>query len=186
MHSPNNFEIIDQRQMDELKAHVTFYRHLKTGAEILSVENDDTNKVFGIALRTPAHDSTGVAHILEHTVLCGSKKYPVKDPFQELMKGSVYTFLNAMTYSDKTVYPVASENLQDFYNLMDIQRDEGRLFLTRRERLPRTLPRAHPRRQRRPGLRRTPLRHPLAHPPGTGRLPRRLLSSVQQPHLFLR
>lgn len=123
MNQHTSFDIVDHRKIDEIQSEVTLYRHRKTGAEILSVTNDDTNKVFGIALRTPAHDSTGVAHILEHTVLCGSKKYPVKDPFNELMKGSVYTFLNAMTYSDKTIYPVASENLQDFYNLMDVYID---------------------------------------------------------------
>jgi len=132
MSQHKNFETLRREKIDELQAEVTLYRHRKTGAEVLSVANDDTNKVFGIALRTPARDNTGVAHILEHTVLCGSKKYPVKDPFQELMKGSVYTFLNAMTYSDKTVYPVASENLQDFYNLMDIYIDA--VFFPRLER----------------------------------------------------
>jgi Zn-dependent M16 (insulinase) family peptidase len=99
------------------------YRHKATGAEVLSLQNKDENKVFGIAFRTPPTDSTGVAHILEHSVLCGSRKYPVKEPFVELMKSSLQTFLNAMTYPDKTVYPVASQNLQDFYNLVDVYLD---------------------------------------------------------------
>src|SRR6202011_2497595 len=94
--------------------------HRKTGAELLSVINRDENKVFGVTFRTPPEDSTGVAHILEHSVLCGTRKYPVKDPFAELAKCSLSTFLNAMTYPDKTIYPTASTNLQDFYNLIDV------------------------------------------------------------------
>ncbi len=82
-----------------------------------------TIKTFSISFRTPPKDSTGVAHILEHSVLCGSEKYPVKDPFIELAKGSLNTFLNAMTFSDKTMYPVASVNEQDFHNLMDVYLD---------------------------------------------------------------
>ena len=85
--------------------------------------NDDDNKVFGVTFRTPPRDSTGVAHILEHAVLCSSRKYPVKEPFVELMKGSLNTFLNAMTFPDKTCYPVASQNLRDFYNLIDVYLD---------------------------------------------------------------
>ena len=85
--------------------------------------NDDENKCFGISFRTPVSDSTGVPHILEHSVLCGSQKYPVKEPFVELIKGSLQTFLNAMTWPDRTAYPVASCNLQDFYNLVDIYLD---------------------------------------------------------------
>jgi hypothetical protein len=107
----------------ELNADVRLYRHVKTGAELLSVENEDENKVFGITFRTPPADSTGVPHIMEHAVLNGSRKYPVKEPFVELMKGSLNTFLNAMTFSDKTSYPVASQNLQDFYNLIDVYLD---------------------------------------------------------------
>ncbi|HTM77056.1 MAG TPA: insulinase family protein, partial [Devosia sp.] len=99
------------------------YRHKKTGAEVLSLVNDDENKVFGITFKTPPTDSTGIAHILEHSVLCGSRKYPVKKPFVELIKGSLNTFLNAMTFPDKTAYPVASQNLQDFYNLVDVYLD---------------------------------------------------------------
>ena len=90
---------------------------------MLSIVNDDDNKVFGVTFRTPPRDSTGVAHILEHAVLCGSRKYPVKEPFVELMKGSLNTFLNAMTFPDKTCYPVASQNLRDFYNLIDVYLD---------------------------------------------------------------
>ena len=98
-------------------------KHVKSGAKICIIENDDENKVFYIGFRTPPHDSTGVAHITEHSVLCGSSKYPVKDPFVELAKGSLNTFLNAMTYPDKTVYPVASTNDADFKNLMDVYMD---------------------------------------------------------------
>ncbi len=90
---------------------------------MLSLVNEDENKVFGITFKTPPEDSTGVAHILEHSVLCGSRKYPVKKPFVELIKGSLHTFLNAMTFSDKTAYPVASQNLKDFYNLVDVYLD---------------------------------------------------------------
>ena len=90
---------------------------------MFSLENDDENKVFGITFRTPPSDSTGVPHIMEHSVLCGSRKYPVKEPFMELMKGSLQTFLNAFTYADKTCYPIASTNLQDFYNLTDVYLD---------------------------------------------------------------
>jgi len=117
------FELIEKREIEELKTEARLYRHKKTGAEILSMISDDDNKVFGITFRTPPFDSTGVAHILEHSVLCGSRKYPVKEPFVELLKGSLQTFLNAFTYPDKTCYPVASQNLQDFYNLMDVYLD---------------------------------------------------------------
>ena len=101
----------------ELESRVRLYRHEPTGARLLSIINNDENKVFGINFRTPPEHSDGVAHIIEHSVLCGSRKYPVKEPFVELMKGSLNTFLNAMTYPDKTCYPVASANLKDFYNL---------------------------------------------------------------------
>lgn len=97
--------------------------HKKTGARIMCIQNDDENKVFYVGFRTPPEDSTGVPHIIEHSVLCGSKKYPAKDPFVELAKGSLNTFLNAMTYPDKTVYPVASCNDQDFKNLCDVYLD---------------------------------------------------------------
>ncbi len=119
----NGFDLLREERVDEINAMAREYRHMKTGARILSMVTDDTNKVFGITFRTPPSDSTGVAHILEHSVLCGSRKYPVKEPFVELLKGSVQTFLNAFTYPDKTCYPVASENLKDFYNLMDVYLD---------------------------------------------------------------
>ncbi|KDO42491.1 hypothetical protein CISIN_1g0037001mg, partial [Citrus sinensis] len=89
----------------------------------MSVSNDDENKVFGIVFRTPPKDSTGIPHILEHSVLCGSRKYPLKEPFVELLKGSLNTFLNAFTYPDRTCYPVASTNTKDFYNLVDVYFD---------------------------------------------------------------
>ncbi len=119
----NTFELIRSEEIAELNTLGKVYRHIPTGAEILSMENDDENKCFGIAFRTPPSDSTGVAHILEHTVLCGSRKYPVKDPFVQLLKGSLQTFLNAFTYPDKTCYPVASQNLKDFHNLVDVYLD---------------------------------------------------------------
>jgi presequence protease len=119
----HGFELIREQDIPELKTKAFLYRHIKTGAELLSLKNDDENKVFGITFRTPPSDSTGVPHILEHSVLCGSRKYPVKEPFVELLKGSLHTFLNAMTYPDKTCYPVASQNLRDFYNLVDVYLD---------------------------------------------------------------
>ncbi|MDO9515784.1 MAG: insulinase family protein [Syntrophales bacterium] len=117
------FELLRERYIDELKTQARLYRHIQTGAELLSMINDDENKVFGITFRTPPRDSTGVPHILEHSVLCGSRKYPVKEPFVEILKGSLQTFLNAFTYPDKTCYPVASQNLKDFYNLIDVYLD---------------------------------------------------------------
>jgi len=123
MNTSKPFELLEKREISELKTEARLYRHKKTGAEILSMIADDENKVFGITFRTPPFDSTGVAHILEHSVLCGSRKYPVKEPFVELLKGSLQTFLNAFTYPDKTCYPVASQNLQDFYNLMEVYLD---------------------------------------------------------------
>ncbi len=118
-----DFEPIKDQEIPELKTRASLFRHAKTGAELLSLSNDDENKVFGITFRTPPADSTGLPHILEHSVLCGSRKYPVKEPFVELLKGSLQTFLNAMTYPDKTCYPVASQNIKDFYNLVDVYMD---------------------------------------------------------------
>ncbi|XP_065024478.1 presequence protease 1, chloroplastic/mitochondrial isoform X1 [Musa acuminata AAA Group] len=117
------FEIISEQTINECKATAVLYKHKKTGAEIMSVSNDDENKVFGIVFRTPPKDSTGIPHILEHSVLCGSRKYPLKEPFVELLKGSLHTFLNAFTYPDRTCYPVASTNTKDFYNLVDVYLD---------------------------------------------------------------
>ena len=119
----HGFELIEKREIPEIGSLVALYRHAVTGAELLSISNNDENKVFSVSLRTPPEDSTGVAHILEHSVLCGSRKYPVKEPFVELLKGSLKTFLNAFTYPDKTCYPVASQNLRDFYNLIDVYLD---------------------------------------------------------------
>ncbi len=119
----HGFELLQDVEIEELKTRGRLYRHVKTGGLLLSLSNDDENKVFGISFRTPPRNSTGVAHILEHSVLCGSRKYPVKEPFVELLKGSLKTFLNAFTYPDKTCYPVASQNLQDFYNLVDVYLD---------------------------------------------------------------
>ncbi len=123
METTHGFERITERRIPELRTSAELYRHIGTGAELLSLVNEDENKVFGITFRTPPNDSTGVAHILEHSVLCGSRKYPLKEPFVELMKGSLQTFLNAFTYPDRTCYPVASQNLQDFYNLIDVYLD---------------------------------------------------------------
>lgn len=117
------YTILDQREIEEIKAQGTVLEHKKTGARIFLISNDDVNKVFSIGFRTPPSDNTGVPHILEHSVLCGSEKFPAKDPFVELVKGSLNTFLNAMTYPDKTVYPVASCNDKDFQNLMDVYMD---------------------------------------------------------------
>src|SRR5690348_8061126 len=112
-----------EKHIPEINATARLFTHDKTGARLLSLTNDDENKCFGINFRTPPADSTGIAHIMEHSVLCGSRKYPVKDPFVQLMKGSLNTFLNAFTYPDKTCYPVASQNLRDFYNLIDVYLD---------------------------------------------------------------
>lgn len=118
-----NYEIVEHRFLDDVHSDSYLLKHKKTGAMVALMPNDDNNKVFYIAFRTIPKDSTGVPHIIEHTVLCGSDKYPVKDPFVELCKGSLNTFLNAMTYPDKTVYPVASCNEADFKNLMDVYLD---------------------------------------------------------------
>ncbi|RMF39426.1 MAG: peptidase M16, partial [Anaerolineae bacterium] len=117
------FTLLTHTSIPELNIEARFYRHEPTGARLLSIRADDENKVFGITFRTPPEDSTGIAHIMEHSVLCGSRKYPVKEPFVELMKGSLNTFLNAFTYPDRTCYPVASQNLKDFYNLIDVYLD---------------------------------------------------------------
>jgi hypothetical protein len=119
----HGFELVREQSLAEINSTARYYRHARTGAELLSLVNADENKVFGVSFATPPADSTGVAHILEHSVLCGSRKYPVKEPFVELMKSSLNTFLNAMTFPDKTCYPVASQNVQDFYNLIDVYLD---------------------------------------------------------------
>eukprot|EP00878_Enallax_costatus_P000486 GHUV01000578.1.p1 GENE.GHUV01000578.1~~GHUV01000578.1.p1 ORF type:complete len:1096 (+),score=414.34 GHUV01000578.1:291-3290(+) len=119
----HGFELKQHKFVREYDSHVLLYKHTKTGAELISVVNSDENKTFGAVFRTPVDDSTGIPHILEHSVLCGSRKYPIKEPFVELMKGSLNTFLNAFTYPDRTCYPVASTNTQDFYNLVDVYLD---------------------------------------------------------------
>lgn len=117
------YRLTESRQVEELNGTGCLYEHIKTGAKVFTIKNNDKNKVFTIGFRTTPKDSTGVAHIMEHSVLCGSKKYPLKDPFVELAKGSLNTFLNAMTFPDKTLYPIASLNDKDFMNLMDVYLD---------------------------------------------------------------
>lgn len=119
----HGFKLLKEETIKEINSIAQEFLHEKSGAKLLYLNNDDDNKVFSISFRTPPKDSTGVAHILEHSVLCGSRKFPVKEPFVELIKGSLNTFLNAMTFPDKTMYPVASTNDKDFINLMDVYLD---------------------------------------------------------------
>ena len=118
-----NYTIVEQTKVEEINSEAYSLEHNGTGAKILILKNDDDNKTFSITFRTTPENSTGVAHILEHSVLCGSEKYPVKEPFVEMAKGSLNTFLNAMTYPDKTMYPIASRNNKDFKNLMSVYLD---------------------------------------------------------------
>ncbi len=117
------YEVVEKKTLEDLNSEGYILRHKKTGAKVALISNDDENKVFYIGFRTPPKNSTGVPHILEHSVLCGSKEFPIKDPFVELVKGSLNTFLNAMTYPDKTIYPVASCNDKDFQNLVHVYLD---------------------------------------------------------------
>ncbi len=119
----HGFRLEAVRPIPELQTTGYVFEHIKSGAHLIHLYNNDTDNLFSIALRTPVYDSTGVSHILEHSVLCGSRRYPVKDPFQEMLKGSLQTFLNALTYPDKTVYPVASQVEKDFFNLASIYAD---------------------------------------------------------------
>ena len=119
----SKYDVISVEKLEDLDSTGLLLRHKKSGARIAIVSNDDNNKVFSIGFKTPPYNDTGLQHILEHSTLCGSRKYPVKDPFVELCKGSLNTFLNAMTYPDKTVYPVASCNDVDFKNIMDVYMD---------------------------------------------------------------
>ena len=119
----NAYEVLKEEELQDIHSKGWLLRHKKTGARVMLIENSDENKVFNIAFRTPPKNSTGVAHILEHSVLCGSREFPLKDPFVELVKGSLNTFLNAMTYPDKTCYPIASCNDRDFQNLMHVYLD---------------------------------------------------------------
>ncbi|WP_368488959.1 insulinase family protein [Clostridium sp. BJN0013] len=119
----NGFKLLEKKNIEEINSIGMLFEHEKSGARLFFLKNEDDNKVFSISFRTPPDDSTGVPHILEHSVLCGSRKFPVKEPFVELVKGSLNTFLNAMTFPDKTMYPVASVNNKDFLNLMDVYLD---------------------------------------------------------------
>ena len=117
------YELVKAEVLKDMNSAGLILRHKKSGARVVVISNDDNNKVFSIGFKTPPYDDTGMQHIIEHSTLCGSRKYPVKDPFVELCKGSLNTFLNAMTYPDKTVYPVASCNDADFKNIMDVYMD---------------------------------------------------------------
>ena len=119
----HGFLLKEMKEVPEISSRCFLFEHEKSGARLFYVKNDDDNKVFSISFRTPPIDDTGAAHIVEHSTLCGSRKFPLKEPFVELVKGSLNTFLNAMTYPDKTMYPVASRNAQDFQNLMDVYLD---------------------------------------------------------------
>lgn len=119
----SGFKLLKKQDIKEINGIGNFFEHIKTGAQLVFIETEDDNKVFSISFRTPASDNSGLPHILEHSVLCGSKKYPTKDPFIELARGSLKTYVNAMTFPDKTMYPVASRNEQDFFNLVDVYLD---------------------------------------------------------------
>ena len=119
----NNYKLIEEKYIDEVASNCKVYAHIKTGARVLTLENNDDNKAFGIGFRTPPVRGNGVCHIVEHCVLSGSRKFKTKEPFMDLIKSSLQTFLNAMTFPDKTIYPVSSRNEKDFYNLMDVYLD---------------------------------------------------------------
>ena len=119
----HGFKLVDLHEIQEIKSKAHIFLHEKTGAQLLYLKNDDPDKVFSVGFKTPPKDSTGVPHIVEHCVLSGSRKYKTKEPFMDMVKGSLKTFINAMTFSDKTIYPVASKNHKDFENLMDVYLD---------------------------------------------------------------
>ena len=119
----NGFALERSEDLAEIKGTAHVLRHQRSGARLLFLQNSDPNKAFSISFKTPAADDTGVFHILEHSVLCGSQRFPIKEPFVNLLKSSMQTFLNAMTFPDKTMYPVASTNEQDLENLMDVYLD---------------------------------------------------------------
>ncbi len=121
--SYSGFKFVEKKNINELNSIGMIFQHKKSGARLFFLKNDDDNKVFAISFRTPPENSEGIPHILEHSVLCGSRKFPVKEPFVELIKGSLNTFLNAFTFPDKTMYPVASMNDKDFTNLIDVYLD---------------------------------------------------------------
>ena len=119
----SGFAVTSARAIPELDATASVLHHAASGARLLYLACEDENKAFAIGFKTPPAASTGVFHILEHSVLCGSAKFPLKEPFVDLIKSSMQTFLNAMTYPDKTIYPVATTNEQDLLNLMDVYMD---------------------------------------------------------------
>src|SRR5258708_18380887 len=119
----HGFELIKEQHIPEVATMARLYRHIKSGAQLLSMENADENNAFGVNFYTPPSSSNGIAHIMEPSVLCGSRKYHLKEPFVELIKGSLNTFLNAFTFPDKTCYPLASQNVKDLYNLIDVYLD---------------------------------------------------------------
>ncbi|MDT2761947.1 insulinase family protein [Aerococcus urinaeequi] len=119
----HGFTLVDSQFIQDANAQVHTFAHEQSGGQVIWVENDDQNRSFGIGFKTPPKDSTGVAHIVEHSVLSGSRKYPAKDPFMTMLKTSMNTFLNAMTFSDMTIYPVSSMNEEDFHNLTDVYLD---------------------------------------------------------------
>lgn len=119
----HGFKVLQTQFVEEINSQAYIMEHVQSGARLFYLANEDDNKVFSISFRTPPADDSGVAHILEHSSLCGSRKYHLKEPFVDLVKGSLNTFLNAMTYPDKTMYPVASRNDKDFHNLMDVYLD---------------------------------------------------------------
>lgn len=119
----HGFKLVNQYPINEIGSECFIYEHEQTGAQLMYLKNEDTNKVFSATFKTPPMDHTGVPHIVEHCVLSGSRKYHTKEPFMDMVKGSMNTFINAMTFSDKTMYPVASKNKKDFYNLMDVYLD---------------------------------------------------------------
>ncbi|VBB09735.1 Hypothetical protein LUCI_5033 [Lucifera butyrica] len=119
----HGFRLEAEKQIEDIRSLAKIFYHEQSGARLFFLENDDDNKVFSITFRTPPADSTGLPHIMEHSVLCGSRKFPLREPFVELAKGSLNTYLNAMTYPDKTMYPIASRNPKDFRNLMDVYLD---------------------------------------------------------------
>ena len=118
-----NFNLIDEKYIEDVHSKVSYYEHIKTKTKIVTLENNMDNLAFGIGFRTPPKDSSGVAHIIEHSVLGTSRKYKTREPFFDLVKGSPNTFLNAMTFPDKTIYPFSSKNKKDFYNLLDVYLD---------------------------------------------------------------
>lgn len=122
-YSKHGFIIKEKKTIKDIDSEVYEYEHIKTKAKLIFIKNKDSNMAFTIGFKTIPHDNTGVAHIIEHSVLCGSKNYPVKDPFVELMKSSLNTFLNAMTFSDMTLYPFSSQNKEDYMNILDIYMD---------------------------------------------------------------